>query len=75
MVDVFATINGLDTMSDAFDARGDISPEPASSEISSDISVVEPNGFERLGLAPELVRAVADLVIERAGSPRNARRP
>ncbi len=55
-------------MTDAFAAAGDVSPlAPADAAVfSSDLSVAdsparEPNGFERLGLAPELIRAVADL--------------
>jgi superfamily II DNA/RNA helicase len=60
-------------MSDSFDSRGDFTPETPS--VDSDIaaetnlavdtaeatSPVEPNGFELLGLSPELVQACADL--------------
>ncbi|MCU0925698.1 MAG: DEAD/DEAH box helicase [Hydrogenophaga sp.] len=58
-------------MSDSFEARGDFSPETLSSDIDTvlDPAVVsdapeapaQPNGFELLGLAPELVRACVDL--------------
>jgi len=58
-------------MSDSFEARGDFSPEMISNESDNmlDQPVVldtpdlpaEPNGFELLGLAPELVQACADL--------------
>lgn len=57
-------------MSDSFEARGDFSPETQSADTDADISTpvtVEPvvpagpNGFELLGLAPELVQACADL--------------
>ncbi len=57
-------------MSDSFEARGDFSPETLSVETEADISTpvtVEPvvpagpNGFELLGLAPELVQACVDL--------------
>jgi superfamily II DNA/RNA helicase len=58
-------------MSDSFEARGDFSPEISSTDNDSllDPSMVsdapqapaEPNGFELLGLAPELVRACVDL--------------
>ncbi len=49
-------------MTDAFDVTGELSP--AESIISTEASVaVEavPNGFVQLGLAPELIQAVADL--------------
>jgi superfamily II DNA/RNA helicase len=52
-------------MSDSFEARGDFSPEILSAEPEADTPVTptpaEPNGFELLGLAPELVQACADL--------------
>jgi superfamily II DNA/RNA helicase len=58
-------------MSDSFEARGDFSPEMISNESDNllDQPVVldtpevpaEPNGFELLGLAPELVQACMDL--------------
>ncbi len=52
-------------MSDSFEARGDFSPEILSAEPEADtpvtITPAEPNGFELLGLAPELVQACADL--------------
>jgi len=57
-------------MSDSFEARGDFSPETLSVDTDADTSTpvtVEPvvpagpNGFELLGLAPELVQACADL--------------
>lgn len=59
-------------MSDAFEGRGEFTPEPLSQHIAphtaqetpaelASEAAAEPNGFERLGLAPELVRAVADL--------------
>jgi superfamily II DNA/RNA helicase len=57
------------SMSDTFDVRGDVSPAPAS-DFSSESFVptldaaapaLPPNGFVRLGLAPELVAAVQDL--------------
>ncbi|MGQ2922947.1 MAG: DEAD/DEAH box helicase [Hydrogenophaga sp.] len=57
-------------MSDSFEARGDFSPETLSADTDADMSTpvtVEPvvpagpNGFELLGLAPELVQACADL--------------
>lgn len=54
-------------MSDSFEARGDFSPELNSTEPETQLDqatpelVAEPNGFELLGLAPELVRACADL--------------
>ena len=49
-------------MTDTFDVTGDLSP--VESIISAETSVaVEavPNGFVQLGLAPELIQAVADL--------------
>jgi len=58
-------------MSDSFEARGDFSPEILSNESDNlmDLAVeldtpevsAEPNGFELLGLAPELVQACMDL--------------
>ncbi|MDO9437147.1 DEAD/DEAH box helicase [Hydrogenophaga sp.] len=60
-------------MSDSFEARGDFTPETQSADTEADISsslnveatepVVPagPNGFELLGLAPELVQACVDL--------------
>ena len=50
-------------MSDSFDDRGDFAPDTTSisSEINAVSAVSEPNAFETLGLAGELVRAVADL--------------
>jgi len=53
-------------MSD-FEVRGDITPETLSDNLVEHTleaaveTPAEPNGFELLGLAPELVRAVADL--------------
>ena len=49
-------------MSDAFEDRGEFTPESLSNEQVNDQPVAtEPNAFELLGLAPELVQAVADL--------------
>jgi superfamily II DNA/RNA helicase len=51
-------------MSDSFEERGDFSPEnlnPTDGELAVDTAAAEPNGFEQLGLAPELVRACVDL--------------
>ena len=50
-------------MSDSFEARGDFSPESLNTDgdHAVDTAAAEPNGFELLGLAPELVRACADL--------------
>ena len=49
-------------MSDAFEDRGEFTPDISSNELLADAPVAtEPNAFEVLGLAPELVRAVADL--------------
>ena len=53
-------------MSDSFEERGDFSPETLSADIDADntpmaAEPVGPNGFELLGLAPELVQACADL--------------
>ncbi len=55
-------------MSDSFEARGEFTPEILSADTEADTSAtVEatepagPNGFELLGLAPELVQACADL--------------
>lgn len=55
-------------MSDSFEARGEFTPEILSADTEADTSsIVEatepagPNGFELLGLAPELVQACADL--------------
>ncbi len=50
-------------MSDSFEARGDFSPESLNTDGDNavDTAAAEPNGFELLGLAPELVRACADL--------------
>jgi superfamily II DNA/RNA helicase len=63
-------------MSDSFEARGDFSPEILSADTEAATPIVEavepdeaiepaepagPNGFELLGLAPELVQACADL--------------
>ena len=49
-------------MTDAFDVTGDLSP--AESFVSTETTVAAeavPNGFVQLGLAPELIQAVADL--------------
>ena len=64
-------------MTDSFEARGDFSPElnldadtlgapdfsdaPAGAETSLDAIAAEPNGFVKLGLAKELLQAVADM--------------
>ena len=64
-------------MTDSFEARGEFSPEtnldneilgtpdfsdaPASAETSLDAITAEPNGFVKLGLAKELLQAVADM--------------
>ena len=54
-------------MSDSFEARGDFSPEILSADTEADISTpvatepAAPNGFQLLGLAPELVQACMDL--------------
>ncbi|KQT11509.1 DEAD/DEAH box helicase [Ramlibacter sp. Leaf400] len=49
-------------MTDTFDVQGDFAPAEIISS-SDDISIVAtpPNGFVRLGLAPELIQAVEDL--------------
>ncbi|TAG32839.1 MAG: DEAD/DEAH box helicase [Polaromonas sp.] len=64
-------------MTDSFEARGEFSPEthldadtlgapdfsdaPAGAETSLDAIAAEPNGFVKLGLAKELLQAVADM--------------
>ena len=60
-------------MSDSFESSGDFSPETLSNEGDAALETTqtvesaeaaapaEPNGFELLGLAPELVQACADL--------------
>ncbi len=64
-------------MTDSFEARGEFTPEtnidadntmvadfsgvPAVAETSLDAIVAEPNGFVKLGLAKELLQAVADM--------------
>jgi superfamily II DNA/RNA helicase len=50
-------------MSDSFEERGDFTPESLNTDGDNavDTAAAEPNGFELLGLAPELVRACADL--------------
>ncbi len=50
-------------MTDTFDVTGDIAPaEILSADLAQDTAVSpEPNGFAKLGLAPELLQAVADL--------------
>ena len=49
-------------MSDAFEDRGEFTPDISSNELLAEAPVAtEPSAFELLGLAPELVRAVADL--------------
>lgn len=57
-------------MSDSFEARGDFTPETNSADTEAEISSTPmaepevptgPNGFELIGLAPELVQACADL--------------
>ncbi|QHE87278.1 DEAD/DEAH box helicase [Hydrogenophaga sp. BPS33] len=54
-------------MSDSFEERGELSPEILSADADTDTSTtvseapVAPNGFELLGLAPELVQACVDL--------------
>lgn len=61
-------------MTDSFEPRGDFMPEvntdtdiadfagvPAGAETSLDAIVAEPNGFVELGLAKELLQAVADM--------------
>jgi superfamily II DNA/RNA helicase len=50
-------------MSDDFEVRGEFTPDttPLNAETVEAVEALEPNAFEALGLAPELVRAVADL--------------
>ena len=64
-------------MTDSFEARGDFMAEantdtdihvipdfsdaPVAAETSLDAVVAEPNGFVKLGLAKELLQAVADM--------------
>ncbi|MDO8903874.1 DEAD/DEAH box helicase [Hydrogenophaga sp.] len=57
-------------MSDSFEARGEFTPEMNSADTEAEISTspmaepevpAGPNGFELIGLAPELVQACADL--------------
>jgi superfamily II DNA/RNA helicase len=51
-------------MSDSFEARGDFSPEMNTAEAIEEVGApvnTGPNGFEAMGLAPELVQACADL--------------
>ncbi|MES2912878.1 MAG: ATP-dependent helicase, partial [Pseudomonadota bacterium] len=64
-------------MTDSFEPRGDFAPEtntdadnnlvadfsgtPEGTETSLDAIVAEPNGFVKLGLAKELLQAVADM--------------
>ncbi|MGE0348028.1 DEAD/DEAH box helicase [Hydrogenophaga sp.] len=54
-------------MSDSFEDRGDFSPETLSVDTEADtatpvaVTPAEPNGFELMGLARELVQACADL--------------
>ena len=51
-------------MSDAFEDRGEFTPDTLNNELTGEPSVgapSQPNAFEALGLAGELVRAVADL--------------
>ncbi|MFP8780593.1 DEAD/DEAH box helicase [Hydrogenophaga sp. RWCD_12] len=49
-------------MSDAFEDRGEFTPETLSPEQVTDQTVAtEPNAFEVLGLAPELIQATSDL--------------
>ena len=57
-------------MSDSFEARGEFTPEMISADTEAEISIspvaepevpTGPNGFELIGLAPELVQACADL--------------
>jgi superfamily II DNA/RNA helicase len=54
-------------MSDSFEARGEFTPETLPADTLADDSIpttaepLAPNGFELLGLAPELVQACADL--------------
>ncbi|WP_137896590.1 DEAD/DEAH box helicase [Ramlibacter sp. 2FC] len=57
-------------MTDTFDVQGDFAPAesfaadtaaPQAAQSTETAEAAEPNGFERLGLAPELIRAVADL--------------
>src|SRR6218665_2202682 len=55
-------------MTDAFEATGELSPVETFSSTETDVSSAPveavdttPNGFVQLGLAPELVQAVADL--------------
>ena len=64
-------------MTDSFEARGEFSPEtnldteilgtpdfsdaPSGAETSLDAIAAEPNGFVKLGLAKELLQAVADM--------------
>lgn len=50
-------------MSDSLEVRGDFSPESLNTDADAAIEsmAADPNGFELLGLAPELVRACADL--------------
>ncbi|WP_427911333.1 DEAD/DEAH box helicase [Ramlibacter sp. MMS24-I3-19] len=47
-------------MTDTFDVQGDFAPA-LSSDIDTSAAPALPNGFVKLGLAPELVRAVEDL--------------
>ena len=50
-------------MTDTFDVTGDLSlADSSSTELTLDVALpTEPNGFVKLGLAPELLQAVADL--------------
>ena len=54
-------------MTDSFEVKGDFSPAESfvetvdAGDACETIAVKEPNGFELLGLAPELLRAVEDL--------------
>lgn len=50
-------------MTDTFDVTGDLSlADSSSTELALDVALpTEPNGFVKLGLAPELLQAVTDL--------------
>ncbi|TFZ05891.1 DEAD/DEAH box helicase [Ramlibacter henchirensis] len=47
-------------MTDTFDVQGDFAPAQTSSDDSITVAA-PPNGFARLGLAPELIQAIEDL--------------
>ena len=73
---------GLDNMNDVSNVGGNVLPDedfsiPTAAELAAPEAAVPagPNGFELLGLAPELVQAVADMGYTEPTAVQNATIP